>query len=138
VELLRLLAGSNLMFLGPLQPEEGQVEVVVGLWRYCIVINLIFTFMTATLLPASEIEQLENLLPDWEFLDGKLKRQWRFNDFPQAFAFMVRVAFIAETMGHHPNWSNSWNLVTIELITHDLGGLTNLDIKLAQQINCCV
>jgi 4a-hydroxytetrahydrobiopterin dehydratase len=126
------------MFLGPLQPEEGQVEVVVGLWRYCIVINFFFTFMTATLLPASEIEQLENLLPDWEFLDGKLKRQWRFNDFPQAFAFMVRVAFIAETMGHHPNWSNSWNLVTIELITHDLGGLTNLDIKLAQQINCCV
>ena len=51
---------------------------------------------------------------------------------------MVRVAFIAEAMGHHPNWSNSWNLVTIELITHDLGGLTNLDIKLAQQINCCV
>jgi len=126
------------MFLGPLQPEEGQVEVVVGLSRYCIVINFFFTFMTATLLPASEIEQLENLLPDWEFLDGKLKRQWRFNDFPQAFAFMVRVAFIAETMGHHPNWSNSWNLVTIELITHDLGGLTNLDIKLAQQINCCV
>ncbi|MDA0290423.1 MAG: 4a-hydroxytetrahydrobiopterin dehydratase [Cyanobacteria bacterium] len=94
--------------------------------------------MAATLLLASEIEQLVNLLPDWEFLDGKLKRQWRFNDFPQAFAFMVRVAFIAETMGHHPNWSNSWNLVTIELITHDLGGLSNLDIKLAQQINCLV
>ena len=94
--------------------------------------------MAATLLLASEIEQLANLLPDWEFLDGKLKRQWRFNDFPQAFAFMVRVAFIAEAMGHHPNWSNSWNLVTIELITHDLGGLTNLDIKLAQQINCCL
>ena len=94
--------------------------------------------MAATLLLASEIEQLAGLLPDWEFLDGKLKRQWRFNDFPQAFAFMVRVAFIAEAMGHHPNWSNSWNLVTIELITHDLGGLTNLDIKLAQQINYCV
>ncbi len=94
--------------------------------------------MTATLLPASEIEQLANLLPDWEFLDGKLKRQWRFNDFPQAFAFMVRVAFTAESMGHLPDCSNSWNLVTIELITHELGGLTDLDIKLAQQINCCV
>jgi hypothetical protein len=41
VELLKLLAGSNLMFLGPLQPEEGQVEAIVGLWRYCIIINLI-------------------------------------------------------------------------------------------------
>jgi 4a-hydroxytetrahydrobiopterin dehydratase len=115
----------------------------VNLWQLMqscanINFNFIFTFMAATLLPASEIEQLANLLPDWEFLDGKLRRQWRFNDFTQAFAFMLRVAFIAEAMGHHPDWSNSWNLVTIELVTHELGGLTGLDIKLAQQINCCV
>jgi len=124
--------------------RSGIIFVEGSIWIYCAncanvnLLSFTVSYMAATLLLASEIEQLASILPDWEFLDGKLKRQWRFNDFPQAFAFMVRVAFIAETMGHHPNWSNSWNLVTIELITHDLGGLTNLDIKLAQQINCCV
>jgi 4a-hydroxytetrahydrobiopterin dehydratase len=91
--------------------------------------------MQASLLTDSEISELYLVLPDWQYLKGKLKRKWTFNDFSQAFAFMVRVALLAEAMGHHPNWSNAWNVVTIELYTHDLAGLTNLDVEFAKKIN---
>lgn len=91
--------------------------------------------MPVSLLTNSEVAQLNLSLPNWQCVDGKLKRAWKFDDFSQAFAFMVRVAFLAEVMGHHPNWSNVWNLVTIELTTHDLAGLTNLDVNLAKKIN---
>lgn len=91
--------------------------------------------MPVSLLTDSEIAQLNLSLPNWQCLDGKLKRVWKFDDFSQAFAFMVRVALLAEVMGHHPNWSNVWNLVTIELTTHDLAGLTNLDVEFAEKIN---
>jgi 4a-hydroxytetrahydrobiopterin dehydratase len=53
----------------------------------------------------------------------------------EAFGFMAQVALIAEAMGHHPEWSNVWNRVTIELTTHDTGGLSDLDLQLAQRIN---
>jgi len=67
--------------------------------------------------------------------DERLKRQWQFSDFSEAFAFMTRVALLAESMQHHPNWSNVYNRVTIELTTHDLGGLSNLDAELARSID---
>ena len=67
--------------------------------------------------------------------DEHLKRQWQFSDFSEAFAFMTRVALLAESKQHHPNWSNVYNRVTIELTTHDLGGLSNLDAELAQSID---
>jgi 4a-hydroxytetrahydrobiopterin dehydratase len=51
---------------------------------------------------------------------------------------MAQVALIAEAMGHHPEWSNVWNRVTIELTTHDTGGLSDLDLQLAQRINALV
>jgi 4a-hydroxytetrahydrobiopterin dehydratase len=63
-----------------------------------------------------------------------LQRTFRFADFSEAFGFMVRVALAAETLGHHPEWSNVWNRVTIALTTHDLGGLSSLDIELARRI----
>lgn len=78
---------------------------------------------------------LPQLLPDWSLRQGKLHRDFRFQDFSEAFGFMSRVALAAEAMGHHPEWSNVWNRVTIALTTHDSGGLTNLDVKLAQQID---
>jgi len=56
----------------------------------------------------------------------------------EAFGFIARVALIAEAMGHHPEWSNVWNRVTIELTTHDTGGLSDLDLQLAQRINALV
>ena len=57
----------------------------------------------------------------WQESDNKLVREFRFKDFQEAFTFMTRVAFLAEKMDHHPNWSNSYNYVRIELFTHDEG-----------------
>jgi 4a-hydroxytetrahydrobiopterin dehydratase len=74
--------------------------------------------------------------PDgWEVVDGKLHREVRLADFSEAFAFMTRVALAAEKADHHPDWSNSWNTVTIDLVSHDAGGLTDRDIALAETIN---
>jgi 4a-hydroxytetrahydrobiopterin dehydratase len=73
--------------------------------------------------------------PDgWEVVDGKLHRELSFADFSEAFAFMTRVALAAEKADHHPDWSNSWNTVTIDLVSHDAGGLTARDVALAEAI----
>jgi 4a-hydroxytetrahydrobiopterin dehydratase len=72
----------------------------------------------------------------WVEEDNKLKKTFEFKDFREAFAFMVRVAFLAEEQGHHPNWSNVYNKVSIELTTHDEGNIvTEKDQKLAQAID---
>jgi len=69
-------------------------------------------------------------------VDGALYRRLTFVDFAAAFAFMTRVAQIAEEEGHHPDWSNSWNVVDISLRTHDAGGvITERDARLARRIN---
>ena len=89
----------------------------------------------AALLSPQEREDLRTSLTQWQVGDERLKRQWQFSDFSEAFAFMTRVALLAESMQHHPNWSNVYNRVTIELTTHDLGGLSNLDVELARSID---
>ena len=89
----------------------------------------------AALLSLQEREDLRANLTQWQVGDERLKRQWQFSDFSEAFAFMTRVALLAESKQHHPNWSNVYNRVTIELTTHDLGGLSNLDAELAQSID---
>ena len=94
--------------------------------------------MAAVSLTSGEIEQLEQQLPGWSLVDGKLHRELVFSDFNAAFGFMTRVALIAEAMGHHPEWCNVWNRVVIDLTTHDTGGLSNLDQQLAQRINALV
>jgi 4a-hydroxytetrahydrobiopterin dehydratase len=70
-------------------------------------------------------------LPGWELTDGKLHRGFVFKDFAEAFGFMTAVAAEAERLGHHPDWSNVYNRVTIDLVTHDAGGITALDFELA-------
>ena len=94
--------------------------------------------MAAVPLSPSEIDQLPQQLPGWSLVEGKLHREIRFADFNEAFGFMARVALIAEAMNHHPEWSNVWNRVVIELTTHDTGGLSNLDLQLAQRIDALV
>ena len=89
----------------------------------------------AALLSLQEREDLRNTLTHWELSDDRLRRQWQFKDFSEAFAFMTRVAMLAETKQHHPNWSNVYNRVTIELTTHDLGGLSDLDAQMARSID---
>lgn len=72
----------------------------------------------------------------WIEEDNKLKRTFEFNNFIEAFGFMTRVALVAEKMNHHPNWSNVYNKVTIELCTHDQGNIvTERDQKLAAAID---
>lgn len=72
----------------------------------------------------------------WTHQDNMLKRQVRFVDFSAAFAFMTRVAMLAEQADHHPNWSNVYNVVTIALTSHDAGNIvTEKDLLLAQRIN---
>ncbi len=78
---------------------------------------------------------LAKTLPEWT-LDGEhLKRSFRFADFSQAFAFMTRVAMLAEKADHHPEWFNVWNRVDIALTTHDAGGLSQRDADLARAID---
>jgi 4a-hydroxytetrahydrobiopterin dehydratase len=72
----------------------------------------------------------------WTEENNKLKKSFKFNDFSEAFAFMTRVALAAEKMDHHPNWSNVYNRVDIELSTHDAGNIvTEKDRKLAAIID---
>lgn len=72
----------------------------------------------------------------WKEENNHLVRTFKFRDFKEAFGFMTRVALVAEKMDHHPNWSNVYNTVTIELTTHDAGNMvTDKDRKLAQAID---
>ncbi len=74
-------------------------------------------------------------LTGWELRDDKLHREFRFDDFVQAFGFMSAAALVAEKMNHHPEWSNVWNRVTVDLVTHDAGGITELDFELASAMS---
>lgn len=73
--------------------------------------------------------------PGWALVDGRLRRSFEFADFAAAWAFMVRVAAAAERLDHHPDWSNSWNRVDVELISHDVGHITRRDLALAAAID---
>ncbi|WP_316432361.1 4a-hydroxytetrahydrobiopterin dehydratase [Leptolyngbya sp. NK1-12] len=74
-------------------------------------------------------------LPGWSIEAGKLHRQFQFNSFVEAFGFMSSVALVAESMGHHPEWFNVYNRVTVDLTTHDAGGITDKDVALAKKMN---
>lgn len=74
-------------------------------------------------------------LPGWEVRDDRLHRELHFADFSIAFGFMAAVATVAQAMDHHPDWSNSYANVTVELTTHDAGGITVLDVELARRIS---
>jgi 4a-hydroxytetrahydrobiopterin dehydratase len=73
-------------------------------------------------------------LPGWTVKDGKLHREYEFPDFVHAFGFMATAAIAIEAMEHHPEWSNVWNRVVIDLTTHDAGGITAKDVLLAEKL----
>ena len=86
-------------------------------------------------LPPAVVEEKLNALAGWDLNEAKLHRQFAFGDFIEAFGFMSRVALLAETANHHPEWSNVYNRVEIFLTTHDAGGITERDFQLAERIN---
>ena len=79
---------------------------------------------------AAELRKLDG----WSVVKGNLHRVFEFKDFKQAFGFMKRVAIAADRMDHHPDWSNAYNKVTVDLSTHSAGGLTKNDFELAGKI----
>lgn len=91
--------------------------------------------MQSEKLPPSAIQERLLDLKGWELHNDKLQRQFVFGDFVEAFGFMSRVALLAETMNHHPEWSNVYNRVDIKLTTHDADGITQRDFTLAERIN---
>lgn len=80
------------------------------------------------------IEELKNL-PGWSVVNKKLHKEFQFGSFNQAFGFMTRAAMEIEKMNHHPEWFNVYNRITIELTTHDVGGITKNDVNLAKILN---
>lgn len=85
----------------------------------------------------SQTEVLSRLgsLANWQLREGKLFREFEFKDFRRAFGFMTECALAAEKMDHHPDWKNVYNRVTVELHSHDVGGITERDFKLATIMN---
>jgi 4a-hydroxytetrahydrobiopterin dehydratase len=84
-----------------------------------------------TRLTAADVAARLPALPGWTLEAGKLHKAFAFKDFVEAWSFMSAVALVAEAMGHHPEWSNVWNRVTVDLTTHDAGGVSSLDFDLA-------
>jgi 4a-hydroxytetrahydrobiopterin dehydratase len=84
-----------------------------------------------TKLTAKKIESALKGLPGWSVVEGKLHREYKFKDFVHAFGFMATAAVAIEARNHHPEWSNVWNRVTVDLTTHDAKGITEKDTDLA-------
>ncbi len=77
-------------------------------------------------------------LPEWDYFDNAIHAEFEFENFKDCFSAMSRIAFECEALNHHPNWSNTYNVLRISLSTHDAGGVTDLDFKLAHAIEAIV
>jgi 4a-hydroxytetrahydrobiopterin dehydratase len=88
-------------------------------------------------LDAAARSDLGRRLPSWQLVAGRdaIQRTFTFKDFNEAFGFMTRAALVAEHMQHHPEWSNVWNRVDVTLSTHATGGLSELDLALAEAMD---
>jgi len=89
--------------------------------------------MAHTLDDASIRDRLEGL-QGWSLQDGKIHREYRFDDFSHAFGFLSRVALLAEKHDHHPDIQNSYGRVVLDLVSHDAGGVTDADLEMAEAI----
>jgi 4a-hydroxytetrahydrobiopterin dehydratase len=91
--------------------------------------------MPAKKLTDAEIKERLAHAKGWTLVNGKLHRAFECKDFVAAFGNMTRVALVAESMNHHPEWFNVWNKVVIDLSTHSVGGISDFDFKLAEKID---
>ncbi len=89
-------------------------------------------------LSKTDIDEELKSLPGWSVVNEKLHKEFQFDNFNQAFGFMTRAAMEIEKMNHHPEWFNVYNKITIELTTHDAGGITKNDVNLAKILNSLV
>ncbi len=87
-----------------------------------------------TKLTDTQIESALAKLPGWTVASGKLHREYKFPDFIYAFGFMATAATAIQAMDHHPEWSNVYNRVVVDLSTHDAGGITAWDVQLAEKL----
>ena len=87
--------------------------------------------MATPKLDAGEVTRRLAEIAGWTLENGKLHRDYKFGDFVEAFGFMASVALVAERLNHHPEWSNVWSTVVVDLTTHDAGGITAKDFALA-------
>jgi 4a-hydroxytetrahydrobiopterin dehydratase len=86
-------------------------------------------------LNAAQIAKRKKTVPSWKAVRGKLRREFKFDSFVDAFGFMSSVALLAEKHDHHPDWSNAYSSVVIDLVSHDVGGLSARDFDLALAID---
>lgn len=86
-------------------------------------------------LKQTEISEHLKTLKEWSLNEGKLYKEYKFKDFVTAFAFMTKVADVAEALNHHPEWFNVYDIVKISLTTHDVGGISQNDFFLARKID---
>lgn len=91
--------------------------------------------MARNKLSEQEIASALGRLAGWAVHNGKLRREYKFSDFAHAFGFMATAAVLIEKMNHHPEWLNVYNRVTVDLTTHDAGGITARDIELAELLD---
>lgn len=85
-----------------------------------------------------DIEKRLLRFPEWDYFDNALHAEFEFENFKDCFSAMSRIAFECEALNHHPDWSNTYNVLTISLSTHSANGVTNLDFKLAEAIESIV
>ncbi len=89
--------------------------------------------MAAKKLSDAQIQANLEQVHGWTIEDGKLHKEFQFDTFVTAFGFMTQLALVAESLNHHPEWFNVYNRVTIDLTTHDAGGISELDFQWAKQ-----
>ena len=88
-----------------------------------------------SLLEQNQLDSFIKKNPSWEINNKTIMKEFKFKNFIDAFGFMSKVALLSEKMDHHPDWQNTYNKVKINLTTHDKGGITTNDIKLAESID---
>lgn len=91
--------------------------------------------MAVPKLSTDEIEKRLAVCPEWGIVNGKLHREFKFKDFGAAFSFMTHAALISEKLDHHPEWFNVYNKLTIDLTTHDAGGISERDFAWIEAVS---
>jgi 4a-hydroxytetrahydrobiopterin dehydratase len=119
---------------GNAKAHKSAQEACCGCWIAAYLQNR-RTPMAAKKLTEAEVKERLSEIQGWTLQGGKLHRDFECKDFVTAFGNMTRAALVAEAMNHHPEWFNVWNKVVIDLNTHSVGGISDLDFKLAAKIN---